>query len=206
MFIDRTDAANQLLERLKIALGTAKAVILAIPRGGLVLGTVLAKALKAPLDVILAKKIGAPHNPELAIGAATQSFFFVQPPYQLKDFEHQAAIIQEKLRERAQIYHQNAHPITLNGTTVVIVDDGIATGHTMYAAIKEVKKQMPRYIIVAAPVISAQTRGWLVPEVDKIISVIEPEDLQAIGAYYQHFDQIDDNTALKLLKSSQKNN
>jgi len=175
-------------------------VVLAVPRGGLAIGSIVAQALEAPLDIILAKKIGAPYNPEFAIGAATQTFFFVNQPYKNSDFEQEARTIQELLNKRSQLYRQVAPTQALAQKTIIICDDGVATGHTVYAAIQEVKQQKPRRIIVAAPVISADAQEWLEHYADEVISVIAPVDLSAIGAYYQQFEQVSDEEAAHILK------
>ncbi len=205
MFINRIDAAQQLVKLMHHLKNIPNTIVLAIPRGGLAIGSVVAQALEAPLDIILAKKIGAPYNKELAIGAVTQTFFFVESPYKTSDFEHEAHTIQKTLKERELLYRQSMPVLSLTHKTVVIVDDGIATGQTMYAAVQEIKKQNPNRIILATPVISLQTKKWLEQEADEIISVLAPTDLSSIDTYYQQFEQVSDEEAAHILKQSQQN-
>ena len=204
MFIDRNDAAQQLIKHMHHLKNQPNIIVLAIPRGGLAIGSVVAQALGAPLDIILAKKIGAPYNQELAIGAVTQHFFFVDPPYKTSDFEQKAHAIQKALKTRELLYRQGTPAPSLTHKTVIIVDDGIATGQTMYAALQEIKKQQPGQVIIATPVISLQANELLEKEDDEIISVLAPADLSSIGAYYQQFEQVSDEEAANISKRSKQ--
>src|SRR5690606_35400142 len=153
MFRDRTDAALQLAERLMNYKGQ-DIVVLAIPKGGLPLGAIIAKALHAPLDVALSKKIGHPYNKEYAFGAVSlenvviTSDHVVAKSYITDESEH----IRKKLQSRFEMYHRNRAPISLKGKTIIIVDDGIATGNTIKVTAQLVQNQHPQKIIVAVPV------------------------------------------------------
>lgn len=202
MFIDRKDAAQQLTQRLVHLKNKQNLIVLAIPRGGLVIGSIVANALHAPLDIILTKKIGAPYNKEFAVGAATPTFFFVDPEYQKSTLvQQEISDVQELLKRRAQLYRQGKPAASLMNKTVIITDDGVATGHTMRAAVLDAKKQNPKEIIIATPVIAPEAKQQLEQNADEVISVITPPDLTAIGAYYQNFDQVSDEEAMHILQT-----
>lgn len=203
MFINRIDAAQQLVQQMGHLGREPHLIVLAIPRGGLPIGARIADVLHAPLDIILTKKIGAPFNPEFAIGAATLNTVFIDPtynrpelsPYLTKETER----IQTLLKKRVAHYRGTASAPVLTNKTVIIVDDGIATGHTISAAIAEVKAQQPHKIIIATPVIASDTKELLSREVDEIISVLTPTTLGAIGAFYDQFEQLTDEQAADIL-------
>lgn len=203
MFIDRLDAARQLAPSIAHLKNKPNLVVLGIPRGGLPIAAAIARELHAPLDIILTKKIGAPTNQELAIGAATPAAFFLDSTYQVDPLyvKNKVREIQELLKKRAQLYRSGAPALPLPNKTVIIVDDGVATGHTMYAAVLDVKKQKPHEIIIVTPVISPEARELLQQEVPEVISVITPPDLGAIGAYYRDFEQVSDKEAAHILQS-----
>lgn len=203
MFIDRNDAAQQLVQQLAHLKNEKNLIVLAIPRGGLAIGAIVAQELNAPLDVVLAKKIGAPYNSELAIGAATPQFYFIDPMYEpiTPEIKQEIADVQNLLQKRALAYRQGRATPALENKIVIIVDDGIATGHTMRAAIKSLRELKPAKIIVVAPVISLQTAAVLDSIADQVISVLKPADMTAIGAYYQHFEQVSDQTAQQILQN-----
>lgn len=203
MFINRLDAARQLVDRITHIKGKPDIIVLAIPRGGLPIAAVIAKKLHAPLDIILTKKIGAPFNEELAVGAATPAAFFVDSHYNVDpDYvTNKVQEIQTLLKKRASIYRQEKPAPSLTNKTVVIIDDGVATGHTMYAALLDVQKQQPREIIVVTPVISPEARTLLQQVANEVISVSTPANLGAIGAYYRDFDQVSDEQAAQILQS-----
>lgn len=204
MFIDRKDAAKQLVAQLEsLKKEDKKIAVFAIPRGGVPIGAAVARALYAPLDAVLVKKIGAPFNKELAIGAVAPYFFFVDEAYKPISPEQHAEIadVQSILRKRELIYHRHEIIEDLSAMITVIVDDGIATGHTMYAAIQSIKQKKPTKIIIATPVISTEAAEWLKKEADEVISVLTPDNLTAIGAYYQNFEPVTDQEALYILQS-----
>lgn len=201
MFINRNDAAQQLTKCLEHLKSEKDPIVFAIPRGGLPIGAAVAKTLYAPLDVILVKKITTPLDKELAIGAASPFFYFVDtihkplPP----TIEHEIEDVQMLLGKRALVYRQSKNMSDLSGKTAIIVDDGVATGHTMHAAIRSIQQLNPTKIIIATPVISTQAADWLKQDAAEVISVLTPSNLTAIGAYYQNFDQVTDQEALSIL-------
>lgn len=205
MFINRIDAAQQLVRLMSHLSRDPQIIVLAIPRGGLPIAARIADALHAPLDIILTKKIGAPFNPEFAIGAVTLNTIFIDPLYNRPElhsyFTKESARIQTLLKRRATNYHGTAKAPILTNKTVIIVDDGIATGHTISAAIAEIKKQNPHKIIIATPVIAQDTKKIVSGEVDEIISVLTPATLNAIGEFYDQFEQLTDEQAADIFRA-----
>ena len=197
VFKDRADAAKRLAKKLEW-LKKENPVILAIPRGGVVTGDVIASELGVNLDIVVSRKIGAPHNPELAIGAVTHdgSYFpnvdittMLNVPQKYIDSEISAQI---KEIERRLMKFRGTKEYHLEGRTVVLVDDGIATGATMFVAIQWVKKQNPKQLIVAIPVGPKDTIDRLNETVDKVVILQAPVYFNAVGEFYREFDQVDD--------------
>jgi predicted phosphoribosyltransferase len=197
VFKDRADAAKRLAKKLEW-LKKENPVILAIPRGGVVTGDVIASELGVNLDIVVSRKIGAPHNPELAIGAVTHdgSYFpnvdittMLNVPQKYIDSEISAQI---KEIERRLMKFRGTKEYHLEGRTVVLVDDGIATGATMFVAIQWVKKQNPKQLIVAIPVGPKDTIDRLNETVDKVVILQAPVYFNAVGEFYREFDQVED--------------
>ena len=174
-------------------------VVLALPRGGVPVAYEIAKSLHAPLDLILVRKLGVPQFPELAMGAIAsgdieflnqtviQSYGIQQPEIEkVKAFETQ------ELKRRETLYKGNKPPVVLSNKNIILVDDGLATGATMLAAIKAVKSQNPSSITVAVPVAPADTLKQISQQVDKVICLLQPNDLGSIGQYYSDFSQVSD--------------
>lgn len=197
IFKDRVDAAKRLARKLEW-LKKEDPIILAIPRGGIVTGDVIASELGAKLDIVVSRKIGAPHNQELAIGAVTHdgSYFpnvditmMLKVPQKYIDSE---ISVQMKEIERRLMKFRGTKEYHLEGRTIVLVDDGIATGATMFVAIQWVKKQKPKQIIVAIPVGPKETIDQMNKVVDKVVILQAPVYFNAVGEFYREFDQVDD--------------
>lgn len=197
IFKDRVDAAEKLAKKLEWV-KKEDPIILAIPRGGVVTGDVIASELDVKLDIVVSRKIGAPHNPELAIGAVTHdgSYFpnveitrMLNVPQKYIDSEISA---QMKEIERRLMKFRGTKEYHLEGRTAVLVDDGIATGATMFVAIQWVKKQKPKQIIVAIPVGPKDTIEKLNEVVDKVVVLQSPFYFNAVGEFYREFDQVND--------------
>jgi len=206
MFNDRVDAAEQLVAKLEQFKDVPNTIVLAVPRGGLPIGNIIAKQLNVPLDIILTKKIGAPFNPEFAIGAVTPDSYFINVQYDNPTYaeyiKREVPRIQELLKKRAQTYRGSGKAsVPLTGKTVIIVDDGVATGRTLLAAVQAIKKQKPRRIVIATPVIPPDAKELLEQQADEVISVITPSYLGAIGEFYQDFSQVSDEEAMQILQS-----
>jgi putative phosphoribosyl transferase len=205
MFNDRYDAAHQLLALLQEYKNKKDLVILAIPRGGLELGYVFAKELHAPLDIVFSKKIGAPGQPELAIGAMTLDTQMINPIYarEYPEYIQQETLrIHNLLRKRYKDYRGDSKPINLTNKIVIVTDDGIATGQTFLLALDHVKKQHPKKIIAAVPVIAADAFHEIQQNADVVITLIKPEFFWGIGQFYRNFTQVDDDEAIRLLKEA----
>ena len=208
MFKDRIDAGTQLAEKL-LAFKSQNVVVLAIPRGGLPLGAIVAKALNAPLDVALTKKIGHPYNKEYAIGAVSLENIILSDAIGVTKgyIEEETVRLRKKLKERHKQYYKNNEPQSLKDKTVIIIDDGIATGNTILVTIELVNMQNPDKIIVAIPVAPPSTVRKLEasPEVDEVICLETPYNFHAVGQVYQEFFQVSDQEALNLLEDSNEN-
>lgn len=204
IFRDRQDAARKLLPKLESYRGRPDVVVIALPRGGVVLGRIVADALGAPLDIVVPRKIAAPENEEYAIGAITETGEAVwnsQERARVADAYAEEVMNKEKAEaaRRLKLYRRDLPPRDLRNKTVLIVDDGIATGYTMRAAIKTVKKERPKKIIVAVPVAPPDAPGELMAEADEVIILAMPPLFGAIGAFYRSFPQVDDDAVIGLL-------
>lgn len=209
LFRDRTDAGRQLADRLQ-AYRDEDPLVLGLPRGGVVLGHAIAEALDAPLDVVVARKVGAPMQPELGIGAvapgvtlcdtATASSLGVSD----EAFERLAEAEREEMRRRLQRYRGEEDLPDVRDRTVILVDDGLATGVTAVAAIHAVRERDPRQVVLAVGVCAASTARALSEEVDDLVCVATPEPFRAVGLWYRDFGQTSDEEVLELLHSARQ--
>ncbi len=205
-FYDRADAGKQLAEALSFLKGRADLLVLAVPRGGVVVGAQVARALDAPLDVIIARKIPAPGNPELAIGAVTADGALVLDNDLVERLgvseqyiETATAREQAEIERRLRAYRNNRPPVQVAGKTVVLVDDGVATGATTLAAIRSLRRQPLRELILAVPVGPPETITLLEREVDRVVVLETPEPFWAVGVFYEQFEQTTDAEVIELL-------
>lgn len=204
MFNDRVDGARRLLPRLSHLRGQ-RVVVLAIPRGGVVTGYTIARQYGWPLGVVLTKKIGHPVDPEYAIGAVSADTVYIDPQQRDVDsgyIKQQTVRLQKLLRERAARMNAVCPPPNVAGATVVIVDDGIATGHTMRAALAAVRKLHPARVIVAAPVAAPSIPVELADVADDVVILDTPDDFMGVGQFYEQFDQVQDSEVERLLISA----
>lgn len=205
MFEDRTDAAVQLSETL-IQFKKDDVVVLAIPRGGLPLGSIVAKKLQAPLDVVLTKKIGHPYHREYAIGAVSLENIILSDAVGVtKNYiEEETQRIRQKLKKRQNQYYKNRLPENLKNKIVIIVDDGIATGNTILVTVELVKKFQPKKVVVAVPIASKSAIQKLKSSgnVDEVICLQTPSNFRAVGQFYKEFYQVSDEEAIQLLEES----
>lgn len=204
MYADRHDAGKKLAKALKRYAGK-DTVVLALPRGGVVLGAEVAESLKAPLDVVLVRKIGHPFSPEYAIGAVVRG----EKPLVNEDetadevwLKRAVADEQAVNENRYEFYYgDDFEPIELKGKTVIIVDDGIATGLTMKAAVRAVRNQHPKKAIVAVPVAPPDSVVSLKGLADEVVVLDNPEEfIGAVGAHYSEFTQVEDDEVKLLLR------
>lgn len=204
MFKNRADAGRQLAEKL-VSYADQPAVVLALPRGGVVLGHIIAQELRLPLDIVVTRKIGHPNNPEYAICAVDEKGTSLcnEAEAKLVDkkwLEEETERQQKEAQRRGIAYRGEKHSVRLAGKTVVITDDGVATGLTMRLAIRAVREQRPKKIIVAVPVAPSDVAQKIKREVDTLIVLEPPEDfIGAVGSHYEHFDQIEDEEVIRLM-------
>jgi len=201
MFRDRTDAGNQLATLLAHYAGAPGAIVLGIPRGGVVVAAAVAHALKLPLDVVAAAKIGVPGNPEYAMGAvAPDGEVVVNPsagftPEYVRDH---AGAAREKVAHVMASLRGSRPEVVFANRTVIVVDDGLATGLTALAAVRFLKRQGAT-VVLAVPVSAVQSAELLRPEVDRFVAVEESPYFSAVGQFYDRFGQTDDSEVRHLL-------
>lgn len=205
MFTNRTDAGKQLAQEL-LSFKDEDVVVLAIPRGGLPLGAIVAETLAAPLDVVLSKKIGHPHNREYAIGAVSLDNIIITNAIGITQgyIEEETVAIRQKLKQRYQQYYKNNSPQDLKDKTILIIDDGIATGNTILITVELVHQKGAKKIIVAIPVAPASAVQKLKKSeyVDEIICLQTPYNFRAVGQFYSEFPQVSDEEAIRLLEKN----
>lgn len=198
IFKDRTEAGKKLSEALQSYRGK-DVVVLGIPRGGVVVANEVARSLDAPLDIVVSRKIEAPGEPEFALGAVTQEGEVImdrQAAESLgatsKYLDDQIRKKREEVKDRMQMLRGDAPYPKLEGKIVVIVDDGIATGSSVNAAVMSVRKRKPREIVVATPVAPQDAVETLSEDGTKVVSLETPKTFLAIGEFYRNFEQVED--------------
>ena len=211
MFKNRHDAGKRLADKLKEYKEKKDVVVLALPRGGIVIGYEIAKKLNLKLDIILVQKIGAPNNPELGIGALSEGGVSYLEKNIIKhlglkkeDVKKAKEIAYFKLKIRISKYRINRPLLSLKGKIIILVDDGLATGVTAQAAIKFIKKHNPKKIIFASPVSSYESLETIKKKISETVSLLSPYDLFSIGYYYNDFNQVEDKQVLDMLNDVNK--
>ncbi|MCS7135748.1 MAG: phosphoribosyltransferase [Nitrososphaerota archaeon] len=206
-FKNREEAGRLLAKALKDYKG-CDVVVLAIPRGGVVVGYHVAEELDCPLDVIIPRKLGAPLQPELAIGAVAENGTSVLNEELIESMGVSRQYIERKIKEevaeirrRVSLYRSGRDAIPIKDKIVILVDDGLATGATMRAAINYVKKFGPKAIVVAVPVAPPDVVKSLRREVDRVVCLSTPEPFYAIGQFYEEFEQVEDEEVIRLLSA-----
>ncbi|RKO65524.1 phosphoribosyltransferase [Desulfofundulus salinus] len=207
IFSDRVEAGKKLAGEMA---GVCKhnGLVLAIPRGGVVVGAEIARSLGMPLDVIIPRKIGAPHNPEVAIGAVTQdgTTFFNHSLLAFLGLEEKdlTGLVDEQKREikrRMILYRGGVEYPDYSGRCIIVVDDGIATGYTVLAALRWIRQKFkPQKLILAVPVAPRDTLDRLKDEVDQLVVLAAPDDFYAVGQFYRDFSQTTDQEVIQILK------
>ena len=210
-FATRTIAGSALAQALSRMAYTGPVVVLALPRGGVPIGAEVARMLGAPLDLLLVRKIGAPWQPELAVAAVVDGVppDIVVDPETLAatgvDDDYVQAQAQRELHEierRRGVYLRGRAPVPVEGATVIVVDDGIATGTTVRAALKALRRRNPARLVLAVPVAPSDTLALLRAEVDDIVCLAEPTPFHAIGLHYVDFHQVSDDEVLAALDAA----
>jgi putative phosphoribosyl transferase len=223
MFRDRADAGRQLAQMLA-PYAAERPVIVALPRGGVVVGFEAARALRAPLEILVVRKLGAPRHEELAIGAVVDAqsggeqgertadaplvvldqeligYLQVPPGYIASETMRQI----EEIRRRERAYRGGRAPLALEGRMVILIDDGIATGSSTRAALRALRERGPARLILGVPVAAPESLRSLSREADEVVCVIAPSPFGAVGAFYENFAQTTDDEVIDLLERSRQ--
>jgi putative phosphoribosyl transferase len=205
IFQDRHDAAMRLipiLEKYKKERG----VIMAVPRGGVPIGYLIAKSFHMPLELLMTKKIGHPLSEELAIGSVSLENYILDYRHQVSAsyLEKEINRIRQSLHDRFKKFMGDRKPADIRNKIVIIVDDGIATGNTMLAAIKMMRPKMPAKIIVAVPVAPVETAEKISMHADELLCLHVSDDFTGVGQYYENFSEVSDEEVIELLKDANK--
>jgi putative phosphoribosyl transferase len=211
VFVDRREAGIELARAVAKRKLRAPMLVLGLPRGGVPVAYEVAKALRAPLDVMIVRKIGMPGQPELAIGAIASGNVIVRERHTLSYLADRGVIFEQLVeRERAEVerrersYRAGLPPLDLKGQNAILVDDGLATGSTMLAAVRASRQAGAASVVVAAPVASREAHALVSAEADDVIILQTPEFLYAIGEWYSRFDQLEDAEVHSLLEAARK--
>jgi predicted phosphoribosyltransferase len=204
LFRDRIDAAERLAEALSRFRGS-NPLVLAIPRGAVPMGRVVADALEGELDVVLVRKLGAPGQPEFAIGAIDETGWAYIAEYadaagaRAEYMEREKAAQLATLRARRAQYTPARQPVDAAGRTVIVIDDGLATGATMIAALHAARAKHPARLVCAVPVAAPDSLSKVAPHADEVVCLDAPEGFYAVGQFYRSFGQVDDSEVTALL-------
>jgi putative phosphoribosyl transferase len=207
IFQDREDAGRQLAKQLGELAGRRDGTVLGIPRGGVSVAFEIARALYLPLDVFLAHKLGVPGHEELAFGAiAVGGGRYVDEELAraegitAQEIERVSGQVEQMLERRARLYRGGRPPLRVEAQTVVLVDDGVATGASMAVAIHALRQMKPATIVAAVPVAPATTCAWLRRLADRLVCLYAPQDFHAVGQFYQSFSQVTDEEVVEMLR------
>ncbi|KVR18701.1 phosphoribosyl transferase [Burkholderia ubonensis] len=210
-FLDRADAGRQLADALHEYAGRTDVVVLALPRGGVPVAFPVARALDAPLDVLVVRKLGVPYDPELAMGAiATGGAIYLQRSVigsmDVSDAQLADVIAREtvELQRREVLYRGAWPPVPVEGRTVIVVDDGIATGASMRVALQALRERRPARVVVAAPVAPAGVQRKFDDLADAFVVVSRPLSFFGISQFYAHFEQTSDDEVRVLLDAARR--
>ena len=204
-FRNRIDAGNQLAKKLSAYKNKKDVLILGIPRGGVEVAFAVAKSLHAELSVVVIKKIGHPFNPELAIGAVSPDNYILDEDYKDREGYAKKAIkeLNAEIKKRYNLYTEGKLP-QLKNKIVIVADDGLATGHTMLAAIKYVKSKSPKKIIAAVPVAARDSYEKVKAIADEVVCLHVPIFFSAVGSFYKEFEQLEDDEVKAYLEEAKK--
>jgi len=204
VFVDRMDAAQRLAKALAPYCGQ-NPLVLAIPRGAVPMGKIIATALGGELDVVLVRKLRAPFSPEFAVGAIDESGWMYVAPHARAAGADDAYLAGERdtqlalLRQRRAQYTPGRAPVDPTARVVIVIDDGLATGATMIAALHAVRSKQPRRVVCAVPVAAPQSLDAVAPYADELVCLQAPAEFYAVGQFYRSFPQVDDQTVIATL-------
>jgi putative phosphoribosyl transferase len=211
IFENREDAGRQLAKRLEHYANRPNVIVLGIPRGGVSVAFEVASALHVPLDVFLSRKLGVPGHGELAFGAISagdgrylDDGIIRAAGISPEQIERVTAEVRQELDRRAVLYRGNRPPLQVAGRTVILVDDGIATGASVYAAIQALRQMKPVMLVLAVPVAPPSTCAWLKTQVDEMVCLDMPDPFYAVGAFYRDFAQVEDQEVIDLLQRAEQ--
>lgn len=207
-FADRREAGRQLAAQL-LPLADESPVVIGLPRGGVPVADEVAAALGAPLEVFAVRKLGAPHNPEYGVGAIAEDGTRVFDPEALAVLEIDGGVLDAivsreaaELRRRVNAYRgPDRQPVPLEGRTVIVVDDGVATGVTDTAALRAIRRHRPRRLLLAVPVCPLDTAARLQEEADEVICLVAPSRMHGVGEWYDDFAQVSDQQVIATLQA-----
>jgi putative phosphoribosyl transferase len=206
-FVDRRDAGRHLAAHLQSYANRDDVIVLALPRGGVAVGREVASALHAPLDVFLVRKLGVPGQPELAMGAIAAGVLVLSNDL-IDEIDISPALVQQvaarerfELERRERLYRGDRPMPELRDRTVIVVDDGLATGSTMEAAVTALRQYSPARIVVAVPVGAAETCARLRRTSDEVVCAETPEPFKAVGLWYERFEQVSDEEVIEALQA-----
>ncbi len=209
MFINRKEAGRQLARHLRQYIGVANVLVLALPRGGVPVAAEVAGVLRAPMDVFLVRKLGVPGQEELAMGAIASGGVRVLNEDLIHELEIPEEIIEEttlreqdELARREKLYRGDRPPVDVHEKIVILIDDGLATGASMYAALLAVREGHPAHTIVAVPVGAPETCQSFQRSVDEIICALTPAPFYGVGSWYEDFSQVSDEQVRDLLEDN----
>ncbi len=207
-FADRTEAGRLLGELLSGTGAGGAVVVLGIPRGGVVVAAEVASALGAPLDVVVPRKIGAPFNPELGLGAVAPGVRVLDERL-IRDLgvsdsylEQEIGAQEREIERRLEAYRGGRPPVDVHDATAIVVDDGVATGGTAVAALRWARAAGAREVVLAVPVAPRQAMAMLEAEADRVVALATPEPFHAVGQWYRDFDQVADSAVVAVLQAS----
>lgn len=208
-FRDRVDAGDMLADRLaKAGAGRNDAVIVGIPRGGVILADIVAGRLMADFDVVIPRKMGAPDNDELAIGAVMEDGTYYINQYIVnalritQDYIEAEKVRQaEEVRRRSSLYRKQGVPYKVKGRNAILVDDGVATGATVMASARWLRRQEPASLTIAVPVAPYQTVAMLEQEADSVVVIMAPRDFGSVGQFYETFDPVSDEQVMQIMRA-----
>jgi predicted phosphoribosyltransferase len=209
IFKDRRDAGRKLAQYLTQYANRPDVVVLALPRGGVPVAFEVARALNAPLDIFLVRKLGLPGHEELAMGAIASGGLLVLNKDIITALNIPQAVIdavarreQAELERRERLYRGDRPPLDVRGKTVILIDDGLATGSSMYAAVAGLRARQPAHIVVAVPTASPETCEAFENEVDQVVCAVTPQPFYSVGLWYDDFSQTSDEEVRKLLEEA----